>query len=105
MTEMDRYPLPLIQHLIDTFKDANKFSHMDIRWGYYNVCMANKKTEDLASFTTPLGTFAPRVLTFGLATAPATFQRMMDHLFHDLVQRKKVVIYLDDIVVFTREGE
>ena len=39
---------------------------------------------------------------FGLTNSPATFQAMMNHLFHDLIMEGKVVIYLDDILIYTK---
>jgi len=38
---------------------------------------------------------------FGLTNSPATFQMMMNHLFHGLILKGKVVIYMDDILIFT----
>lgn len=43
-------------------------------------------------------------MPFGLPTAPATFQQLIGSLLGDLL-RKKVVVYLDDIVVFTENWE
>lgn len=42
------------------------------------------------------------VLTFGLTNAPATFQRMMKSVFHDFIKEGFVVVYLDDILVFSK---
>ena len=38
-------------------------------------------------------------MPFGLCNAPATFQAMMDDLFHDMLD-EGVVIYLDDILIY-----
>ena len=38
---------------------------------------------------------------FGLTNAPATFQLMMDNLFQDLINKEKVIVYLDDILIFS----
>src|SRR3954463_1790876 len=38
---------------------------------------------------------------FGLTNSPATFQNMMNDLLRDLVDKGKVIIYIDDIVIFT----
>jgi len=38
---------------------------------------------------------------FGLTNSPATFQTMMNHLFRGLISKGKVVIYMDDILIFT----
>ena len=42
---------------------------------------------------------------FGLTNSPATFQTMMNHLFRDLINKGKVVVYMDDIVIFTKTLE
>jgi len=39
---------------------------------------------------------------FGLCNFPATFQLMMDSLFRDLVNEGKIVIYMDDILIFSK---
>src|SRR5882762_3913435 len=38
---------------------------------------------------------------FGLTNSPATFQMMMNHLFHGLIAKGHIVIYMDDILIFT----
>jgi hypothetical protein len=37
----------------------------------------------------------------GLTNSPATFQTMMNEIFHDLILQGVVIIYLDDILIFT----
>ena len=43
----------------------------------------------------------PLVMFFGLTDSPATFQTMMDDIFEDLISEGGVVVYLDDILIFT----
>ena len=38
---------------------------------------------------------------FGLTNSPATFQTMMNDIFQELITEGVVVIYLDDILIFT----
>jgi Reverse transcriptase (RNA-dependent DNA polymerase) len=40
---------------------------------------------------------------FGLTNSPATFQTMMNHLLGDLIAKGKVAVYLDDILIFTKD--
>ena len=40
---------------------------------------------------------------FGFSNAPATFQRMMNHILDDLIQEGSVIVYLDDILIFTND--
>ena len=42
---------------------------------------------------------------FGLCNAPATFQAFMNSIFKELIHRDVVVIYLDDILIFSRDRE
>jgi len=42
---------------------------------------------------------------FGLTNSPATFQTMMDDIFEDLISEGVVVVYLDDILIFTETLE
>ncbi len=41
-------------------------------------------------------------MPFGLMTAPGTFQRMMNEIFFELLD-KGVVIYLDDVLIYSRD--
>ena len=55
-----------------------------------------------AVFRTNRGLFEPLVMFFGLCNSPATFQIMMNHIFHDLISKEKVVVYMDNIMIFTK---
>jgi hypothetical protein len=93
-------PLPLIPELIDKLLGAIYFTKLDICWGYNNIRI-KFGDEYKATFKTPLGLFEPTVMTFGLCNAPATFQTFMNKIFEDLIDEGHVVIYLDDILIFS----
>ncbi len=100
----DQYPLPLIQELVDKVCDARLFTKMDVRAGYNNIRF-REGNEDKAAFKTNMGLFEPTVMPFGLRNAPAVFQRMMNTQFADIIAMGKVVIYMDDILVATRDDK
>ena len=104
MTVKNRYPLPLIKELIDKLQGAKYFTALDIRWGYNNVRM-RQGDEWKAAFTTNRGLFEPLVMFFGLCNSPSTFQTMMNHIFRDLINEGKVVVYIDDVLIFTKTME
>ena len=104
MTVKNRYPLPLISEVIDKLRGAKYFTKIDIRWGYNNVRIKNGD-EEKAAFITNRGLFEPLVMFFGLTNSPATFQTMMNDLFRDLISRGKVIVYMDDIMIFSRTLE
>ena len=49
------------------------------------------------------GLFEPLVIFFGLTNSPATFQTMMNDLFKDLIDEGVVIVYIDDILIFTED--
>ncbi|VDC04626.1 unnamed protein product [Peniophora sp. CBMAI 1063] len=101
VTIKDSYPIPLTQELLDRLKSAKVFTTLDMRWGYYNV-RVREGDEWKTSFRTRYGQFEFLVMQFGLCNAPAVFQRLVNSIFHDLVD-VTVVLYLDDIIIFSED--
>jgi len=102
-TVPDRYPLPLIQELINKVCDARIFTKMDVRAGYNNIRF-RKGDEPKAAFKTNMGLFEPMVMPFGLRNVPPVFQRMMNTQFTDIIATGQVVIYMDDILIATKDN-
>ena len=96
----NKYPLPLIQELIDKVRGTRYFTKLDIRWGYNNVRI-REGDEWKAAFQTNQGLFEPLAIYFGICNSPVTFQLMMDILFCKLIMIGKIVIYMDNILIFT----
>ena len=103
-TIKNKYPLPLINELIDKVKNAKFITKLDVRWGYYNIRI-REGDEWKAAFRTNLGLFEPTVMFFGLCNAPATFQAFMNSIFRELIHQDVVVIYLDDILIFSQDRD
>ena len=100
----NKYPLPLISELINKFQGARYFTKLDVRWGFNNVWMKDGD-EWKAAFRTNQGLYEPLVMFFGLSNSLATFQTMMDGIFEELISEGVVVVYLDDILIFTKTLE
>jgi len=100
MTIKNSYPLPLISDIINKLKKAKYFTKLDVRWGYNNVRI-KQGDEWKAAFRTNRGLFGPLVMFFGLTNSPATFQTMMNDLFIELIDECVVIVYMDDILIFT----
>ena len=100
MTVKNKYPLPLIPELIAKLRGAKYFTKLDVRWGFNNVRM-KEGDEWKAAFRTNRGLFEPLVMFFGLTNSPTTFQTMMDDIFEELITEGVVVVYLDNILIFT----
>ena len=93
------YPIPLIADLFDQLSHAKFFTKLDLRSGYYQVRIA-EGDEPKTTCVTRYRAFEFLVMPFGLTNAPAMFCTLMNQFFHDFLD-KFVVVYLDDIVVYS----
>jgi len=104
MMVKNKYPLPLISELVSQLRRARYFTKLDVRWGFNNIRI-KPGDEWKAAFWTNRGLFEPLVMFFGMTNSPATFQTMMNDIFQDLIAEGIMVVYLDDILIFTRTEE
>jgi len=104
MMVKNKYPLPLISELVSQLHGARYFTKLNVRWGFNNVHI---KPGDKwkAAFRTNRGLFEPLVMFFGMTNSLATFQTMMNNIFQNLIAEGIVVVYLDDILIFTKIEE
>ena len=94
----------MIQELVDKVKGAKYFTKLDIHWGYNNMRI-KEGNKWKATFRTNRGLFEPLVMYFGLCNSPAIFQLMMDSLFQNLINQGKIVVYMDDVLIFSKTLE
>ena len=85
LSEMDAYPMPRIDEVIDRLGAASFISTMDLNRGYWQVPMSPELKAKTA-FATPFGLYQFNVIPFGLQGAPATFQRLMDKVIRGMEQ-------------------
>jgi len=104
MMVKNKYPLPLISELVSQLCGARYFTKLDVRWGFNNVHI-KPGDEWKVAFRTNRGLFKPLVMFFGMTNSPATFQTMMNDIFQNLIAEGIVVVYLDDILIFTKTEE
>jgi hypothetical protein len=99
----DNYPLPNMEHILQRVTGASRISMIDGFSGYNQISVMPEDRQK-KTFTTPWGTFMYAKMPFGLMNVGETFQRAMDIAF---IGKKDqfVVIYLDDITVFSRSDK
>ena len=99
----DAYPLPRINDCLDTLAGNRWFSNIDMASGYWQV-EVNNSDRHLTAFITRYGLFEYVRMPFGLAGAPATFQRIVELVLSGLLW-KKAVAYLDDVTILGADFE
>ena len=95
--------LPSIDDLFDTVQGYAYFTELDLRSGY-NRIRINEADVPKTAINTPLGHLQFRLMGFGLTNAPATFQSLMNSILSPYLC-KCVVVFLDDILIFSRTLE
>ena len=103
-TAKDSYPLPLIDDLLDTLSGKKYFTKLDLKNGFFHVYVKNESIK-YTSFITPLGQYEFLRMPFGLKNAPSVFQRFVNKVFNDMIRQGKLIIYMDDIMIATKEIE
>ncbi|GBG93114.1 hypothetical protein CBR_g59124 [Chara braunii] len=96
-------PLPRIDDLLERLGGAKYFSKLDLKSGYHQISIQPNDRYKTA-FKTRYGHFEWVVMPFGLTNAPATFQAAMTNEFRAMLDRF-VLVYLDDILVYSRSLE
>jgi hypothetical protein len=103
VTKKNYYPLPLISGLLEQLGSAKIFTKIDLR-GAYNLVRVKEGDEWKTTFRTRYGHFEYLVMPLELTNAPAFFQHMMNDIFWDYLDHF-VVIYLDDILIYSKNEE
>ena len=99
VTRKDAYPLPRIDDSLDALTGSAYFSTLDLLSGYWQVPL-DAEAQEKAAFVTRGGLWTWKVLPFGLTSAPATFERLMEQVLKGL-QWKTLLLYLDDVIVYS----
>lgn len=102
ITRDQTYPIPNIEERVEVVSAAKFISTLDLVRGYWQVPLSERASR-YAAFISPMGTFRPVMLSFGLKNAPFCFSSLMDRVLGDLSDF--ALPYLDDVAIFSDSWE
>jgi len=102
VSDIDAFPLPRVDDLIERIGKAKFITKIDISKAFWQIPLSTE-SQAISSFITPFGLYQFLVMPFGLASAGCTFQRLMQKVLEGL--QVFAWAYLDDIVIFSDTWE
>ncbi|XP_055615014.1 uncharacterized protein K02A2.6-like [Toxorhynchites rutilus septentrionalis] len=98
---VDEHPLPTIDELFSNMAGGQKFTKLDLAQAYLQM-EVREQDREILTLNTHLGLYQPSRLMYGVASAPAIFQREISQLLGDI---PGVSVFLDDIKVTGADDE
>lgn len=101
VTLKDAYPIPRVMEILEQMQgNPGWFTSLDLFSGFNQIGLTEDAKQKCA-FSTSRGHYHFNRMPFGLCNAPATFQRVMNEIFHDLIG-KTMHVYINDVMIYTK---
>lgn len=101
MLDVDQYPLPKPDDIFATLAGGQLFTTLDLSHAY-NQLLMDEESQKFVTINTHKGLYQYTRLPFGIASAPAVFQQIMDTILQGI---DGVACYIDDIIITGRTTE
>lgn len=92
--------MSLVDDILDALQGFKYFTTLDLRNRFFHVRMHEESCK-YSSFVTPTEQYQFLKLQFGLKISSIIFQKYISMIFKELIDKYIVIVYMDDIVIFT----
>ncbi|MBW0545056.1 hypothetical protein O181_084771 [Austropuccinia psidii MF-1] len=103
-TKADSYPIPRIPHALDKLEKAKYITKMDCMKGFHQNGVKPNSMK-LLRIIFHMGIYEYTRMKLGIKNAPAHFQRMMDTIIQEEILEGWMVVYIDDIIIYSETWE
>ncbi|MBW0468409.1 hypothetical protein O181_008124 [Austropuccinia psidii MF-1] len=103
-TKADRYPIPRIPHALDKLAKAKYITKMGCIKGFHQNGVKPNSMK-LLRIICHMGIYEYARMPFGIKHAPAHSQRMMDSIIQEEILEGWMVVYIDDIIIYSETWE
>ncbi|MBW0578219.1 hypothetical protein O181_117934 [Austropuccinia psidii MF-1] len=100
----DRYPIQRISHALDKLAKAKYITKMDYMKGFHQKGVEPNSMKILRIIC-HMGIYEETRMPFGMKNAPGHYQRMMENIFQEEILEGWMVIYIDDIIIYSETWE
>ncbi|MBW0485178.1 hypothetical protein O181_024893 [Austropuccinia psidii MF-1] len=100
----DRYPIPREPHSLDKLSKSRYITKMDCMKGFHQTGFKPISMK-LLKIICHMGIYEYIRIPFGIKNAPAHFQRMMDTIFQEEILEGWMLVYIDDIIIYSETWE
>ena len=103
-TKADNYPIPRIDHSLHNLSKSKYITTMDVLKGFHQIPI-EPESRQFMRIICHLGVYEYLRMPFGIKNAPSHFQRMMDSVFGSFIRQNWMMIYIDDIIIYSDDWD
>ena len=100
ISEKDRYLIFLIKKLIERLNRAKIFIKLNIKQGFYRIKM-DPDLKNLIIFYTRYRLYKYKMILFELINRPAAFQRYVNIIFFDYLNRF-LIVFINNLLIYNK---